>query len=128
MKVLAIEDQTVAGMLLRAMLQSLGHEVELATDGTTAWTKLAAGGHRAVVSDWRMPAMDGLAFCRKLRARGGDYVYFILVSATKITPENRTAALEAGVDDFLAKPIDPEELRMRLQVAERIVGGNGRMG
>jgi len=121
MKVLAIEDQPVAGMLLMAMLRSLGHEAELASDGTAAWARLEAGGYRVVVCDWRMPGMDGLEFCRKLRARGGDYVYFILISSTKVTKESREAAVEAGVDDFLSKPVDPDELGMRLHVAGRIV-------
>ncbi len=121
MKVLAIEDQPVAGMLVMAMLRSLGHEAELAMDGAAAWTLLEAGDYRVVVSDWRMPGMDGLEFCRKVRARGGDYVYFILISSTKVTKESREAALAAGVDDFLSKPVDPDELGMRLHVAARIV-------
>ena len=121
MKVLAIEDQPVAGALLLATLRSLGHEAELVVDGEHAWARLESGGYRAIVSDWHMPAMDGLEFCQKLRARGGDYVYFILVSATKITRASREEALRAGVDDFLAKPIAADELRMRLHVAERIV-------
>ena len=122
MKILALEDQPVAAMLLMAVLRSLGHEVELAAEGAAAWTKLESGVFRVVVSDWRMPGIDGLELCRMIRKRGGDYVYFILISAQKITKENRQLALEAGVDDFLMKPVDPEELGMRLHVAERIIG------
>lgn len=122
MKILALEDQPVAAMLLVAVLKSLGHETELVTDGATAWAQLDAGGHRVVVSDWRMPGIDGLELCRMIRKRGGDYIYFILISGQKITKENRRLALDAGVDDFLVKPVDPEELGMRLHVAERIIG------
>ncbi len=121
MRVLAIEDQPVSAAQLVATLRSLGHEVELAAEGGGAWLRLNDGGYRVVVSDWRMPGMDGLEFCRRLRERGGDYVYFILISATRITKENRELALRAGVDDFLSKPIDPDELGMRLHVAERII-------
>lgn len=121
MRILAIEDQPIAAMKLVAVLKSLGHEAELAPDGATAWTRLEQGRHRVVVSDWRMPGMDGLELCRKIRQRGGEYVYFILISAQKITKENRQEALFAGVDDFLMKPIDPEELALRLFVAERII-------
>lgn len=122
MRVLAIEDQPVSAAQLLATLRSLGHVVELATDGTNAWDRLQAGGHRVIVCDWRMPGMDGLELCRKLRKRGGDYVYFVLISTTKVTKESRELALAAGVDDFLAKPLEPDELGMRLHVAERILG------
>jgi CheY-like chemotaxis protein len=122
MNVLAIEDQPIAAMQLAAVLKSLGHTLELVTDGSLAWKRLAQGGFRVVVSDWRMPEIDGLELCRMVRNRGGDYVYFILISSTKITRESRAEALAAGVDDFLAKPIDPDELGMRLHVAERILG------
>ena len=122
MKILALEDQPVAAMLLMAVLESLGHEVELVEDGATAWTRLEAGGHRVVVSDWKMPGVNGLDLCRMIRQRGGDYIYFILISGQKITKETRRLALDAGVDDFLVKPVDPEELDMRLHVAERIIG------
>lgn len=121
MNVLAIEDQPVAALQLGATLRALGHQVELVRDGLTAWQRLTEGGFRVVVSDWRMPGVDGLEFCRRLRQRGGDYVYFILISTTRITKATREEALAAGVDDFLTKPVDPDELGMRLHVAERII-------
>lgn len=122
MRVLAIEDQPVSAARLLGTLRALGHQAELASDGASAWQRLREGGYRVVVSDWRMPGLDGLEFCRRLRSQESDYVYFILISTTKITRESRDLALAAGVDDFLSKPIDPDELRMRLHVAERIIG------
>lgn len=122
MKILALEDQPVPAMLLSALLKAMGSEVEMVTDGETAWNCLVEGGHRVVVSDWKMAGMDGLDLCRRIRQRGGDYVYFILISSQKITKESRRLALDAGVDDFLMKPVDPDELGMRLHVAERIIG------
>lgn len=122
MNVLAIEDQPVAALQLRAVLKSLGHEAELVTSATAAWERLKHGAFRVIVSDWRMPGLDGLDLCRMVRNRGGDYVYYILISSTKINRENRAAAIAAGVDDFLAKPVDADELGMRLHVAERIIG------
>lgn len=122
MKVLAIEDQAVAAVHLMAVLRALGHECEHVATATEALVRLTQGGYRAVVCDWRMPGIDGLEFCRMIRQREGDYVYFILISSTPVTRESRAAALAAGVDDFLSKPADPEELGMRLHVAERIIG------
>src|SRR5687767_5160259 len=121
MNVLAIEDQPIAAMQLTAALRTLGHAPTCVRDGQAAWAELARQPYRVVVSDWRMPGVDGLDLCRMIRNRGGDYVYFILVSAVGVTRETREAALQAGVDDFLAKPIDPDELGMRLHVAERIL-------
>lgn len=122
MRVLAIEDQPVAAMQLVAALRSLGHEPECVKDGMAAWKELSRHPYRVVVSDWRMPGIDGLDICRMIRNRGGDYVYFILISAAGVSRETRQEALKAGVDDFLGKPIDPDELGMRLHVAERILG------
>lgn len=122
MKILAIDDDPVAQLVLEAALKSCGHEVLTAADGAEAWTKLQAGSIPVVVSDWQMPELDGLELCRRIRARGGrDYVYFILLTQHSATDENQAAALEAGVDDFLTKPVHLPDLRMRLRVAERIL-------
>lgn len=123
MKVLVIEDQPVAALQLLAVLRSLGHEAFHAKNSVNALVQLKEGGYRAIVSDWLMPVIDGLELCRLIRGReGADYVYFILVSSNRVTKENRQLALAAGVDDFLTKPVDPDELGMRLHVAERIIG------
>lgn len=121
MRVLAIEDQAIAGIQLLATLKSLGHEAELVDDSSKAWLRATEGAYRVIVSDWRMPGMDGLELCRRLRQRTGDYIYFILISTTRVTKQTREEALAAGVDDFLVKPVDPDELGMRLHVAERII-------
>ncbi|HVS51995.1 MAG TPA: response regulator transcription factor [Opitutaceae bacterium] len=122
MKILAVEDDPVAQLVLEAELKSLGHEVVLAANGEDAWDALRELALRVVVSDWRMPATDGLELCRRVRARGGDYVCFILLTQLSATDENVDAALAAGVDDFLTKPVDVRELKMRLHVAQRLVG------
>lgn len=122
MKVLAVEDDPVALAVLSRALRRLGHEVVTAPDGNAALELLKHDPVRVVVSDWMMPNMDGLEFCRRLRARvGSDYVYFILLSAKLPSEENQRAAIEAGVDDFLQKPLVNQEIWMRLRVAERIL-------
>lgn len=121
MKVLVVEDQPVAAMQLTASLRALGHEPTAVKDGLAACQELERHPFRLVVSDWRIPGLDGLDLCRLIRTRSRDYVYFILISAVGVTPETRNEALKAGVDDFLGKPIDPDELGMRLHVAQRIL-------
>jgi sigma-B regulation protein RsbU (phosphoserine phosphatase) len=75
-----------------------------------------------VVSDWAMPQMDGLELCRKIRASvGAEYTYFILLTGRDASGENQQTAADAGVDDFLTKPLNFDELWNRLRVAERIL-------
>lgn len=121
-KILAVEDDAVARAVLRKALQKLGHEVIEAKDGQEAWALMEAEPVRVIVSDWMMPKLSGLELCRKLRARSGaEYVYFILITANSADSANRIEAADAGVDDFLSKPLNVEELWMRLRVAERIL-------
>lgn len=121
-KILAVEDDKVTRSVMRKALTRLGHDVVLAGDGEEAWAALEADSVRVVVSDWLMPRMDGLELCRRVRARTQQqYVYFILLTGNDATEENQRAAADAGVDDFLTKPLDVTQLWTRLRVAERIL-------
>jgi len=121
-KILIAEDDPVARTVLRQALRRLGHEVLEAGEGAAALQLLEADPVRVVVSDWMMPELDGLGLCRAIRARvGAEYVYFILLTGRDATEDNQREAIEAGVDDFLTKPLDVQEIWMRLRVAERIL-------
>lgn len=122
MEILIAEDDPVARAVLRQALRKLGHETVEAADGAEALKKLEADPVRVMVSDWMMPELDGLGFCRAVRGRvGADYVYFILLTGKSADTENQREAIEAGVHDFLTKPLDVQEIWMRLRVAERIL-------
>lgn len=123
MKILTVEDDAVARALLRQALKRLGHESIEARDGEAAWELLQTTENvRVVVSDWMMPNSDGLQLCRKIRGRvGAEYTYFILLTARDASEDNQKSAADAGVDDFLTKPLDLAELWTRLRVAERIL-------
>jgi CheY-like chemotaxis protein len=121
-EILIAEDDPVARAVLRQALRKLGHETVEAADGAEALKKLEADPVRVMVSDWMMPELDGLGFCRAVRGRvGADYVYFILLTGKSADTENQREAIEAGVHDFLTKPLDVQEIWMRLRVAERIL-------
>jgi sigma-B regulation protein RsbU (phosphoserine phosphatase) len=121
-KILAVEDDAVSRAVLRQALHRLNHDVIEAADGVQAWETLQTEPVRVVVSDWMMPRSDGLDLCRRIRAgRGKDSTYFILLTSRDATEENQRAAADAGVDDFLTKPLDLPELWTRLRVAERIL-------
>lgn len=82
---------------------------------------------RVVVCDWRIPQMDGLELCRALRANRKDYVSFLLLTEIEPPWENRQRAYEAGIDDFLTKPIELAELDNRLRVVLRILDYENRI-
>ncbi len=121
MNILIADDDVIATSVLEASLRRLGHEPVLAADGQAAWEAFMAKPAQVVVSDWMMPGIDGLELCRRIRARGGEYTYFILISSLDASGENLERAVEAGADDFLNKPVNPQELWSRLRVAERIL-------
>ena len=121
MRILIAEDQPVAALYLRRTLEHLGHQPEIAPDGEAAWQVLRDGEIPLLISDWMMPRLDGLELCRRLRAvRLDRYIYIILLTSLD-RREDRVKGLRAGADDFLTKPPDPEELAVRLEIAERIL-------
>jgi phosphoserine phosphatase RsbU/P len=120
--VLVVEDDPVSQLIFQRNITQLGHTVSQASNGAEAWSIFEREPFRIVVSDWMMPQMDGLELCRRIRERvDGNYTYFIMLTA-RLGDENYRDAMAAGVDDFLAKPLDREELEIRLRVAERILG------
>lgn len=123
MKILIAEDDPVSVKILQFTLEHWGHEVVCAASGTEAWRLFDTEPFRLVVSDWMMPGMDGLELCHKIRQRAKtEYTYFILLTAINTGRENLRKAMDAAIDDFLAKPLDREAIYMRLRVAERILG------
>ena len=122
MKILIAEDDPVSVKILQFTLEQYGHEVVVATSGTEAWEKFDADPVRVIVSDWMMPGLDGLQLCQQIRERPQtDYTYFILLTAINTGRDNLRQAMDAGIDDFLTKPLDREAILMRLRVAERIL-------
>jgi len=123
MRILIAEDALVSRRLLQQCLQQWGYDVAVATNGAEAWQLFSAQDVHfpIVISDWMMPEMDGLDLIRRIRASSGStYVYTILLTA-KSEREDVVAGMEAGADDFLGKPFDREELRVRLRAGKRIV-------
>src|SRR3989475_3874382 len=120
--VLVVDDDAVSSSQLGALAKAAGYDVKTATDGREAWELLQLARVPIVISDGYMPERDGRELCRRIRARTREpYVYFIMVTA-RGGKQQYLAGMEAGADDFIAKPFDPDELRARLTVAERILG------
>jgi diguanylate cyclase (GGDEF)-like protein len=122
MRVLIADDNSAASGWLAVLLQSWGYDPVTVTDGPSALALLRApdAPHLAVL-DWQMPGLNGLDVCREVRKDSGrPYTYVIIVTG-RAGPEQRAAFLQAGADEYLVKPADPEELRLRLAAGKRIV-------
>lgn len=119
MKILLVDDDPVSQRVLAALVAREGYEPECVTDGVAAWERFQQGGIRLVISDWTMPGMGGLELVRRIRAQPGPYTYIIILTA-RTEREDVSAAMLAGADDHLAKPVSRDDLRTRLAVARRI--------
>ncbi|NLF73089.1 MAG: response regulator [Candidatus Anammoximicrobium sp.] len=121
MKVLIVEDSLVTRRLVRACLEKWQYEVQEAEHGAQAWEFVQHDHYPLVLTDWLMPEMDGLELTRRIRScELPGYVYIILLTA-KAEKADLVAAMDAGADDFLVKPFDPDELRVRMRAGERII-------
>ncbi|MGH1363413.1 MAG: PP2C family protein-serine/threonine phosphatase [Calditrichia bacterium] len=121
MKILIAEDDMVSRKVLQRSLEKWDYDVDAAEDGQEALDLYRSGSYSILITDWMMPRMDGVQLVEKVRAIGSsDYVYIIMLTA-KSAKYEFIEAMEAGADDFLSKPLDREELRVRLQAARRVI-------
>ncbi|HRX87731.1 MAG TPA: response regulator [Phycisphaerae bacterium] len=121
MRILIVDDDAISLELLKHALRQDGHEVSSASDGQEALDILERGEHRVVISDWEMPGMDGISLCRAIRAgHWSGYIYTILLTAHRDSGDV-IAGLSAGADEFMTKPFNPAELRVRVRTAQRII-------
>jgi two-component system chemotaxis response regulator CheY len=120
MKVLVADDDPGSLLVAKAAVERSGHECIAAADGDAAWELYRTHKPQAVVTDLRMPGLDGLSLCRAIRAAGTDsYTYIVLVTSQG-SRDDVLAGMEAGVDDYVTKPLDPFTLHTRLLVALRV--------
>ncbi len=120
LSVLLAEDNPVNALLARTLLQRAGCRVDVVADGEEAVSAARLGGYDLILLDLRMPRLDGIAAARRIRALPGPACEVAIIALTADAGEDeRAAALKAGMDDFVTKPIDPERLAA---VAARFTG------
>lgn len=122
MRVLIAEDDTVSRLVLTRFVESIGHEVMVASDGAEAWDLYSASEEAVdvVISDWLMPGLNGIDFCQRIRSRGSaHYTYVVLITALD-GKDHFLSGMQAGADDYLIKPLDRDTLQARLIAAERV--------
>lgn len=121
LRVLIVDDSRLQRRILSASLSRLGYDVREAEGGDEALAICSGWPPDLVLSDWMMPGMDGLEFCKAFKAMEREgYGYFILLTS-KSAKDEVAQGLEGGADDFLTKPVNGAELRARLAAGERIV-------
>ncbi len=121
MRILIADDDQISRYVLTRTLEKWGHEVVSASNGVEAWQIMQEEyAPRLAILDWMMPGLNGVDICRKVREQIKSSPYLILLTALA-RKENLIAGLAAGADDYLTKPFDHQELRVRLQAGIRIV-------
>jgi diguanylate cyclase (GGDEF)-like protein len=120
MKILVADDDPTSRLIAQTAVESLGHDCDIAIDGNEAWSAFRSGQPDVVITDWMMPGQSGLQLCEKIRAEpDGGHVYLILVTSHDGHAQI-LAGMSAGADDYLLKPLNPQELEARLIAATRV--------
>lgn len=122
MRILIAEDDVVTAQLLTSLIDSWGYEVTAVNDGTAALAILQAeDAPQLALFDWMMPGLNGPEVCRMARERQPSAPTYVILLTSRDARADVVAGLEAGADDYIVKPFDPEELRARLKAGVRIV-------
>jgi phosphoserine phosphatase RsbU/P len=123
MRILIAEDERITRTSLARQLTAWGHEVTSVEDGALAWTQLSSDGSEfdIVITDWEMPNMSGLDLVAHIRSAPRSAYTYVIVLTSRSEKADIVRGIEAGADDYLSKPFDRDELRVRLLAGERIV-------
>lgn len=122
MRILIADDDDTSLAILKALIAKLGHEVIAAVNGAEAWAAMQQPDRpQIVILDWMMPELDGMEVCRRIRAANMDLPPHVIMLTARGGKADIVAGLEAGADDYLAKPFDPGELSARIKVGCRMV-------
>lgn len=121
MDVLVVEDSASDRELVTRALETWGYGVRTASNGQEATRILSSYSCRIIVSDWEMPAMDGIELCRWIRKECSAGYHYVILLTSHARQEEMIYALRAGADDFMTKPLNQAELLVRLRSAERLL-------
>ncbi len=121
MNILLVDDDPVARKIHSILLRAQGHEVEEAADGELAWRLVEDSQISFVVSDWMMPRLAGVDLCRRIRAAALDRYVYVILCTSKGAKADLIEGMDAGADDFLVKPVGPDELRVKVRAGERVL-------
>jgi diguanylate cyclase (GGDEF)-like protein len=122
MKVLIADDSLISRRLLEAALAQWGYEIVSASDGLQAWEILRRDdAPRLAILDWMMPGLSGPELCRRVRQLDSERYTYILLVTSRAEKQDIIEGMEAGADDYITKPFDQMELKVRLASGRRII-------
>jgi len=122
-RVVIAEDDRVTGEILARTLQRWEYQTALVSDGAEAWERLRTASEPTLaILDWMMPGMDGPDVCRRVRTELPLANMYLLLVTARESRGDVIAGLDAGADDYIIKPFDPDELRARVAVGIRVLG------
>ena len=123
MRILIAEDDRISRRLLEVSLRDWGYDVVAASNGAEAWELLQQDDAPPLaILDWMMPVLDGMEVCERVRAASDPRLTYIILLTAKGRIEDVVTGLEAGADDYIVKPFDPQELRTRVRAGCRMLG------
>ncbi len=123
MRIMLVEDSAIERQQICRYLKEWNLDFVATENGADAWRRLESpDAPNLVLLDWVLPGLDGIELCQKIRTLGanGSYIYTVMLTA-KDRKQDLLTAMAAGADDYLAKPVDPSELKARILVAKRIL-------
>lgn len=120
MKILVADDDSTSRLIVQTALRSLGHECHIVSDGAQAWEAFRTHRPDVVISDWMMPGLTGLELCRNIRTDASGAYTFIIMVTSQGGHDEVLEGMNAGADDYLIKPLDPDDLQAHLIAASRV--------
>lgn len=122
MRILIAEDELISRCVLEDLLNEWGHEVQAVGDGLAAWQALKAeGAPQLAILDWRMPGLEGVEICRRMRAARTERRPYLLLLTARDARSSIVEGLRAGANDYVTKPFDPEELKARVDAGVQLI-------
>ena len=121
MRILIAEDEEFSRNMRGGLLERLGHDVVAVSSGDEAWQILQDQNIQFVITDWNMPGMTGIELAQRIRSRPRTpYIYVVLLTV-RSGKGDVIEGITEGADDFLSKPYDEDELRVRIRAGERVL-------
>ena len=121
LRILLVDDDRAVLFLMKTLLENAGHAVVTARNGVEALSLIEKSMPQLIVTDWVMPGMDGIEFCKALRQNPAWRNIYVFIMTAQESTDRLVEAFEAGANDYMTKPVNPKVLGARLRAAQRVV-------